>query len=61
MRKCLAAVAIVVALAGSSGWIPNNVSPDEYGIYAEWVKAHFANNLPSNLSIGRRTFAFDPL
>jgi hypothetical protein len=61
IRKCLAAIVIVVALAGCSGRIPNNVSPDEYRVYAEWMKAHFSKNAPSNLYIGSRTFVFDPL
>ena len=61
MRNCLAAIALVVALAGCSGRIPNNVSPDEYGVYAEWMKAHFSKNPPNNLYISSRTFVFHPL
>jgi hypothetical protein len=61
MRECLAAIALVVALAGCGGRIPNKVSADEYGVYAEWMKVHFSKNPPSNLYIGSRTFVFDAL
>lgn len=61
MGKCLAAIVLVVALAGCNNRIPSNVSPDEYEVYAEWLKAHFAKEAPSNLFILSRTFVFDPL
>ena len=61
MRECFAAIVLVAALAGCNGRIPNNVSPDEYGVYAEWMKAHFLKDAPSNLYISSRTFVFDAL
>lgn len=61
MRKGVATVVFVVALAGCNGRIPNNVSSAEYGVYAEWMKAHFSKHAPSNLYISSRTFVFDPL
>jgi hypothetical protein len=61
MRKCLAAVALLVTFTGCGGRIPNHVTTDEYGVYAEWMKAHFSTNPPNNLYVDSRTFVFDPL
>lgn len=61
MRKRLAVVAFVFAIAGWNGRIPNRVSPDEYGVYAQWMKVHFSKNAPNNLYISSHTFVFDPV
>ena len=61
MKRSIAILACVVALAGCNSRIPNKVSSDEYGIYSEWVNAHFSKRAPSNLYISTRTFVFDPV
>jgi hypothetical protein len=64
MRKCFASIALVASLAGCGGRIPNNVSPDEYEVYAECLKARFAKKAPSDLCdlyTSSRTLVFDPL
>jgi hypothetical protein len=61
MKTRLAIVAFALALLGCNGRIPNSVSADEYEVYAEWLKVHFAKQAPSNLYISSRTFVFDPL
>lgn len=56
MSKCFAAIALVAVFAGCNGRILNNVSAREYGVYAEWMKAHFLKDAPSNQYITSRTF-----
>jgi hypothetical protein len=61
MRKPLAVIAVVFAIAGCNGRIPNRVTLDEYGVYSQWMKVHFSKNEPKNLYISSRTFVFDPV
>ncbi|HLM83045.1 MAG TPA: hypothetical protein VK302_20780 [Terriglobales bacterium] len=60
-RNSIAVMAFVVVLVGCNARIPNNVTPDEYAVYSEWMKAYFSKSAPSNLYVGSRTFVFDPL
>jgi hypothetical protein len=61
MKTCVVIAALLIALGGCNGRIPNSVTADEYEVYAEWLKVHFAKEEPSNLYISSRTFVFDPL
>jgi hypothetical protein len=53
--------ALITVLTGCSNQIPGKVTADEYVLYSEWTKTHFAKGAPTRLYFSRDTFALDPL
>jgi len=54
-------LAVCLGMLGCTPKIPNKVSQDEYDVYREWLKDHFANKAPEQLYLDDQTFVFDPL
>ena len=66
-RRIVTRLAIVLLLGicfgtlGCTPKIPNKVTQEEYQVYREWLKNHFASKSPDQLYLDDQTFVFDPL
>ncbi|HWC20195.1 MAG TPA: hypothetical protein VG498_24485, partial [Terriglobales bacterium] len=52
---------ICLGMLGCTPKIPNKVTQDEYQLYREWLKHHFASKAPEQLFLDDQTFVFDPM
>jgi hypothetical protein len=59
MTKTIAALSLIAALACSLR-IPNRITPEEHGVYADWMNFHFSKDPPVNLHLQSSTVAFHP-
>ena len=62
ITSAVLAISFFILVLARAAHIPSTIRDEEYGLYSDWTKSHFAKNPPQGqLYLLNRTFKFNPL